>query len=734
MTGPLAGAAAVLGASAVLALALGLVGASVRVLTRRWVHHLPSAAVTIGLGAALTAVVVALSFRLTGRSHVVLGLLLAVSTAIVAVAAVRDLRRSSDRPGTWRAWWSQLVGPLDLGALALVLVLLAVPLSLGLSFWTGGSNDFHRYAASVQVWQSDEAGFPDFRAVHSGDFERTQVARALSEKPMATALLLTASRVAGIASYQALTPLLLVALWAGVAATLHVLVRRFRLTTGHAVAVTAATTLSLAPVLALSNAQLGHVLVLSLAPVAVAVAATASPVRGPAATAVVLGIVLAATLGSNASVVIGFGLLLAATLLWVLRRGGTPTRRAWGVLAGSAAVGAVLAAPFVPWMLESLRIQTTGEPGVDIPLASPLAFVGLQVSRDAAAPLAQSVVSWAVLLVALLLLVRPTQETVRRHAAFATVLSAGALSALALAARFRPDSYVMFKWTLTTIAVVMPLVLAAAVAWNRRRAPGRRSELTAGLAVLGAVALAISLSTMRGSGGGARLELQTLADNRGLAAVAVLNTDLTDYYSNSMAPLVVPAPRVVVTRPTYADPQAPVGDVYLVQRDQLTTGAYELIEVLSDGYALARRDLALDSAATLPVGADPASRRFLVGSWTDRGDRAVWARSAVSWVVADPGGELVGRDLEITLSGLRLDADQSARSLEIGPEDGLLASVPLSSDREVAVSVRVPATLVDEDGRLRLRLYIDGPGERTDLTDLEFALETITVTPAGPTP
>jgi hypothetical protein len=385
-------------------------------------------------------------------------------------------------------------------------------------------------------------------------------------------------------------------------------------------------------------------------------------------------------------------------------------------------------------MLVSLRIQTTGEAGVDIPLASPLAFVGLQVGRDAAAPLAQSLVSWAVVVVGLMLVVRPSRELVRRHAPFTAVLAAGLLSALVLIGRWGPNTYIVFKWTLTAVAVVMPLVLAAAVARAARRHPSRLPELRIGLATVGAVALAISLSTMRGSDMGARLELQGLSDDERLASVEVLNIDMTDYYSNSMAPLLVPAQGVVVTRPSYADPDAPVGDVYLVQRAQLDGGAYELIEVLSDRYALARRDLALDASTTLEVGTDPASRRYLAGSWADVGGDEVWARSAVSWIVVDPGGDLADTDLEITLRGLRLAPAQAPRPLEIGTDSGPLTSVELSADRDAEVTVDVPATLVGDDGRLRLRLYIDGPGERIDLTDLEFALESITVTPAGQTP
>jgi hypothetical protein len=718
-------------AAAALALALGVVGAALRVLTRTRMPHLPSAAVTIGLGAAVTSVVVALSFRLTGRSHAALGLLVAASLTVVVVSAVRSVRRSDGRREVVRSWWSQCTNPLDLTALALVLLLLAVPLSLGLTFWTGSTDDFHRYVASAQVWQSDEVGFRDFRDVHTGDFEATQVARALSEKPMSTALLLTASRVIGVEPYAALTPLLIVTMWAGLAATIHLLVRRFRLATAPAVAAAVATTLSLAPVLVIRNAQLGHALVLSLAAVTVAVAAVAAPARSPRSVAVVLAVLLAATLGSNASLVIGFAPLFAATLFWMLRRGGTPRRRSWGVLIGSGATLAVLMAAFVPWVLVSLRLQTTGEAGDDTPLVSPIAFVGLQVSRDAAAPLAQSLVAWAVLTVALLLLVRPSPALVRRHAPFAAVLTAGLLSAVVLIVRWGPNSYIMFKWTLTAIAVVMPLVLAAAVARAAAHRPTRLPELRIGLLALAAVAFAISGSTMRGSSAGARPELLALADDVRLVNVGVLNIDTTDYAANSMAPLLVPSARVVVTRPTYADPEAPVGDFYLVHRDQVDDGGYELLDVLPGRYALARRDVSVDTTETLRVGTDSSRRGVLVGSWVDLGTGRVWARSTVSWVVLDPAGPLSGADLRLTLRGLRLAPGQSPRSLEIriGPQP--LTSIELTAERDTEATLEVPATLVGDDGRLRVRLYIHDAGERSDLKELEYSLESITVTPAG---
>jgi hypothetical protein len=727
---PLEAAAGVLAPTVTIAIGLGLVGAAVRLLTRRWMTHLPSAAVTVGLGAATAAVVVALSFRFTGRSHVTLGVLLVTAAVVVVVGAVLDLRRSPDRRASVRAWVRQVANPTDLVALALVLLVMSSALALGPTFWTRASNDFHRYVASVQIWQSDEVGYPDFGAVHSGDFESTQVERALSEKPMSTALLLAAARLGGLAAHQALTPLLLVLLWAGTAAAMHVVSRRFGLGTPMAAALACATTLSLLPMVVVGNAQLGHALVLPLAAIAVAVGAGAAPVRHPASVAVVLGLVLAATLGANASATVGFSLVLAAAIGWLLTRGGTPWRQVASGLVGAAVVAGLLTAAFLPWFLVSLRGQSGGEAGFDSPLASPLAFVGLQVSRVASAPLEQAVVSWLLLAVVLTLAVRPSRALVRRHAGFALLVGAGVVSATALTARYGPDSYLVFKWTLTVIGVVMPFVLAAALARALRVAPDRGRGLTAGAALVGVAALVITLVSMRGVTTGARPGIAALAEDQRLAAVEVLNIDMTDYFSNSMAPLVVPSPRIVVTRPTYADPQAPVGDVYLVNRSQLAGGAYELVEELSAGYALARRDLVVVAPTTFDVGTDSADRRILVGTWTDEGDGATWARGRSSWIALDPRGELTGADLVLTLDGLRAAPGSVPRELVIGTSAGPLERVQLTADREVTATVRLPATLVDDDGRLRVNLSVDGPGARSDLTDLEYALETITVSTA----
>jgi hypothetical protein len=511
---------------------------------------------------------------------------------------------------------------------------------------------------------------------------------------------------------------------------MHVVSRRFGLGTPTAAALACATTLSLLPMIVVGNAQLGHALVLPLAAVAVAVGAGAAPVRRPVAVALLLGLVLAATLGANASATVGFSLVLAAVLAWLVHRGGTPWRRSVLTLTGSAVVAGVLAAAFVPWFLVSLRGQSGGKAGFDSPLASPLAFVGLQVSRVASAPLAQAVVSWLVLVVVLILVVRPSPALVRRHAGFALLVGAGVVSAVALIARYGPDSYLVLKWTLTVIGVVMPFVLAAALAWALRTAPGRARGLVEGAAVVGAIALVLTLGSMRGVATGARPGLAALAEDRRLAAVEVLNIDMADCFANSMAPLVVPAPRVVVTRPTYADPQAPVGDVYLVNRGQLAGGAYELVEELSDGYALARRDLVVSEPTRLDVGTDSVDRRVLIGTWTDEGDGVTWARGRSSWVALDPRGELAGADLVLTLDGLRAAPGSAPRELVIGTSTGPLQRVRLTADREVAVTVRLPATLVDDDGRLRVNLSVDGPGARSDLTDLEYALESITVSTA----
>jgi hypothetical protein len=719
-----AGVVEALLASVALAALLAGVGVAVRVVLGARLDLPRSIAVSAGIGAAVVSVVVALSYRLLGTSLVVLRVLLVAALVVVVVGAVRSLLRSPDRRGLLRDWAGHLANPADALGAVLATVLLSRLLPLGLTFWTSGPNDWHRYVASVQVWLSGEAGEPDFAAVHSGDFLATQLDRALSEKPLVTALLIAASRGTGVADFRLLTPITLVLLWIAFAAAAHLVARRIGLSAWIAVPVVAATTASLLPMWPAYAAQVGHLAVAAGALVWLCV--LAGPRRDVVATLAVGGLLVAWTAGSNISVAGGLLLVLATLGVWV-QLDQQPVRAALRDVLGTGLVAAVLLAPFATWFVRAVSVQAAGTEGSTIPFASPLGYIGLQVTLLSSRPLPQTLVAWGlVAVVALALSRRPRTWTVAGRGGAAAV---GAVLATVggLAVAFGPDNYVVAKTVMLVVAIAMPLALGAVVATGVERLPEHRRRIVAAVALLGIAAAVIAWRDSEPAPVGARPELGALAEDERLRDLDLVTIDIDDYAANSMASVIVPAGRIVMARATYAHADPPEGDLFVTTRRQAAMAGSEVVADLSGDYVLVRRDLDL-TAGVYDVGGDASAAAHLYGFWVNEPGPRTWTTATVNWFVGDLAPDLRGRDLEVDVTGLVVESGEPEREVVALVGDLEVGRATVRAGATTSLDARIPASAVPADGRLEVRLVSAGPLHPWEVATREYALETVVLT------
>ncbi len=724
----LAGVVEALLASVALAALLTGVGVALRVLLSGRLTLPDSAAVSAGLGAAVLSVVVALSFRLVGTSVRLLALVLATCVVLLVAGAVRGLRAAADRPGLLRAWVGHVANPADALSAVLAVVLMSRLLPLGLTFWTSGPGDWHRYVASVQVWLSGEVGEPAFEGVHSGDFLDTQLDRALSEKPLVTALLLASTRTLGVADFQLLTPITLVLLWIAFAAAGHVVARRVGVGRATAMLAVAATTASLLPMWPAYAAQVGHLAVVAGAFTWLVV--LAAPRRGRLAGALVGGVALAFTAGANISVVGGVTLVLAALGVWVQLRDRS-SRSAAAAVVGTGLVAGVLLLPYLPWFVRAISVQAAGTEGSAIPLASPLGFVGLQVSLLASAPLAQAVVSWGALGAVALLLARPARAWTESGRWAALVAGAAGATVIGLSLAFGPSNYAVAKTVMVIVAVVMPFALAAAVARLLGLLPRHRPAVLSAAAALAVAAVVLAWQDGSPALAGARPELGALADDARLRDLERVTIDIDDYAANAMASVIVPTRRIVMARATYANADPPVGDVFLTTDRQASAEGSEVLADLGGDYVLVRRDLTLGTGV-LEVGTDPSAAAHLYGYWQDPPGARIWTTATVNWFVGDLEPALVGRDLVLTFTGVGIEDGRPDRVVEAFVGDQAVGSTRVRAGTDSELVVPVPAESVPDDGRLAVRLVSAGPLHPWEVATPEYSLETVVVEVAGP--
>lgn len=714
-----------------VAVYLVVLGGAVRLVLARLGLTLPrSVALTVGVGAGVGAVGVALAWSLADGATVAVTVL--GGLALLALTAIL-LPWSPLRPADARERRTMLADLLptldDVLALVASLTALAPLFRFGRTFWTLGTNDYPSYVASAQYWVAPA----EFAARHQDAFGAAMIARAEGEKPMTTALLVLVERVSGVPSYALLTPVMLLGLVlvAGVVlALVRSLVPRAGLV-GRLVALLPF--FSVVPMSRVLDAQVGQVVAVALAATALALLGAASLPTGRAGrwvAAVVAGVVLAACLGANVTLLLASGLTVLAAGLWMADRAGTPLRQAFAHWNRAGLVAVLVSIPFLDGYLQSVRGQTAGTDGFDVPLPTPLALLGLQTSiRDTPAG-GQAVFIWVILLVVASAAWLAGRRTVGRTALLIglTVLN-GAVIVLATGA----DGYGTHKWLALATWLVVPFLLAV-LAEQAAGAVRSWSTATAGVLVVGAAATcvgaayAVSVVVPH--------ELLELDGDPRLDGVGAINIDLGNQYENSMAALVLDGP-TVVTGVTYAPPSDREGDWVLTRAGSVGATPADEVVALNDAFALVDIDDELGIETVRFDAGEPWSRALLDGSWYATEAVGTWSASEETSVTFEVDDVLRGRDVVVTLTGSRFATPDLPRTLTLSADGGPSTSTTFTDNTQPQESVlTIPADVVAAaDGVITLRLENPDPisplavGAGGDGRSLGYLVMSLSVSP-----
>lgn len=699
--------AGILDAAGPLALSLAyvlLVGGSVRAVLARLGARFPrSLGLTAGIGMAVAALTVALAWRLADAAPLVVWPLAVLAAVALAAVVVPGSPFAPRERGDRRRIWADLAphGD-DVLAAAAAFVAVGPVFRHGLTAWTTGTNDFPSYVASVQVWTSK----PTFVALHADPWGQEMVERAESEKPMATALLLAMERLGGTPVFALLTPVMLLGLGV-LAATVLALVRERVPALGMpARAVALVPFFSVLPMARMFDAQVGQVLAATLAVVAVGVLARPLPATpaGRWGLGALGGVAVAACLGANVTLVLASVPVVVAAALW-LALDGSRSVRSLLVPWLTAGVGAlVLSVPLVGGYLVSLEGQTGFDAGFDVPLATPLALLGLQTSvRDTPAG-GRAAFLWVLLLVVGVL----ASLALRRAAGPAlAMIGLTALNGAFIVSTTGADGYGTHKWLAFAIWVVAPLVVVAVM-----EPLARISRLSSGvtaLALLGAaaatcwnVASTVSIAVPR--------ELLALAGDARLEVAETVNIGLGNQYESSLATLVLDRP-TVLTDFSYADPAPRRGDWWLLRVGDPAAALADRVVPLNARFQLVDVDSEVGIENVRFDVSEPATRGLLSGRWWDAEGGGRWSAGDRSWITFEVAEELRSRDLLVTLTGVRFATPDHPRTLTLSIVDGPSATTTFT-DHTVPqeTSLVLPAKLVAaRGGLLTLELHTPDP-------------------------
>lgn len=703
---------------------LVVVGSAVRIGLSRVVTPARGLGLSVGLGLAASGAAVTLAFVVLGDA--VTPVVVVGGAAVLVLLAVAVRAALPGGTGARAALADLLPTRWDAVALVAGAVVLAPLAAHGLAYWTSLANDFPSYVGSVETWVADSGhGAAPFRSTHPDAFGAFQERRAMYEKPMATGMLVVAALAGGTPAYGLLGPMTAVSFIAFLATLLTLVRRSVRLGDTLTALVVLVPTFSIVPFSRVVDAQLGHLLALTLLVTLLAV--LVAPVRtgtgrwAAGGHVVAVGVVAAATVGTNATLVLGTGIGTAALLAWLVHAHGLPWRRVALRTAAGAAVAVAVSAPVLDWYLRSLRNQTTGELGYPVPLASPFSLIGMQTTLRATSPTGQALLEWVVVLVGALLVYLAAKR--RRPGLPATgvlVLGTVANGALIVAVNDL-TSYATHKWMSVAVALVVPFVLARAV---ERAAAASAGWTTAGASLLTAGSTAIAVAAATATPVVVPTTVLDLADDPRLSGPRTVNVALGDLYLDSIAPYAVPAQHVVSASRTYAASSPPIGSTFLLTDERADAWPTTRTTGVGDDLVLAEVDLTLDEGTTLLGADDPAGERYLYGRWGALEETGSWSTGAQTSIAFDVPDDLRGVDLELTLSGARFADPDEPRTLVVAHGDDTLARrtfregfrpvdlvVPLSAGRVSATDGRVvltletprplaPASLGGEDTRL----------------------------------
>ncbi len=707
---------------------IALVGLAVRVAADRR-NQLPgSLSVTAGIGLAVTMVVVTYSFvfaRALRPTIVGLGLICAV---VVVIGTVRPpggggLAGGMRRLGPWLVSRGDVVG-----LLAAVGVLAPVS-GYARQFFTNGMADFPSYAASAEVWRGLAGEGPNFRAAHPGTHGYLLEARALNEKPMVTAFMVMVQTVSRVLPDQQLALLMLIFLAISAGALIATLRTVFGLGMLAASCAVLPAAWSSVPLSRVYDAQPGQLAVMACGAalmaclVGLARAGTYGVAFGLAAAT---GVVGAGLVGCNVSLVGGLGPVLLAMAAVLANRVQCPPRRQLALAGVVGAVGFVLTAPLVSEYLWSIRGQVLVDSFFNMPLASPLAFLGLQ-RFDPADTSLDDLPFWGLVLV--LLWIGWYRRGLRARRETCTVLVAGVIF-VAMAAilfdRYGAISYQTHKWMAGLIVLLGPFVLGWILASTGVLA--RWLSLAAGYCAITALVFTyLTTSSVFAVPAG----VNELRDSAVLKALPAVNIDTNHVQWDGIAEVTAPSAQVIGLN--FAGwGTAPVGSYFLVAHGQPARGNVVSRQQINADMDLVQLQLTLPVGRTVLSTQNPNARTYLYG-FDSIDQMFAWSSGDTAYVAFDLPDQLRNRPVNLTLSASRFDPHGQKKTLIVSTEKRELTQQNYFSTDPIDVTVTLqPSDVVD--GRVVLVLtspdpvFIpDAPAPRA----LGVGLTAITLAPAG---
>lgn len=441
-------------------------------------------------------------------------------------------------------------------SLTIAVCVLTPALVQGSVYWTLDSNDWTQYAAYSDVWLYDryESEHGSFLTKHPDSFGQWAVTWALFDKPATTGALTFSSVVLGRDAVLLQSPFL-VAVLSLTIGLVQAIVRRLT-TAGQitTIAVSALVVLGLYPMVFLLSSQVGQIMSIVAMLTVIAVVLLPTCVRTPIGKpgygllAVLLGLGVASSLGSNFLMAVAVFPVLGALTAWLLRR----SLDSWSHVAKAISVGAVtalvLTVPFAGWHMREVAELATGEVGLKYPLPTPLAFIGLQTGFESISPGWQAIVIWILVIVFVLTYVRTLRPQLLR--AGATVFIVALLTVSLISRMVGSDNYAVAKWVAMTQVLVMPVVIATFYSTTREIT---RKRLGIVLPTVGLLALANAFTLTFSIPYVVPRDLFSVPDDPLVAAQSLMNVDLGNFYEDSAAVLMLNSDTVIAVKPIFSD-------------------------------------------------------------------------------------------------------------------------------------------------------------------------------------
>lgn len=564
-----------------LVIYLWLAGSPWRAAIERMRGTRPSLTLTMLMGIALTTLMIATSYALGFKLTWVMPTLALVGIGTATVQGFFKWRRGDVNSVALQAkhWLRQPTLWLALS----VLVVFSPVLRFGATFWTLDATDFIPYVSYTQAWLNETPSGADFVSVHQDALGRSFAAAADIDKPIVTALLVAASQVSRMESFQLQTPLLMLIAFLTVSAMAELIGAKFGMSPRNATVIAMIPGLSALAVTRFLNGQLGHVLALALTVGALAllVGRGTREYGGTRLLDVSIGFLFGAAVGANPPVALSAMPTITMLIVVFLVDSKSSLRQSIWTLTTILATAVVVNGLLVGRYATSWTQSTTGVAGNTLPIPSPIAALGQQVSLDATPPLGQVGWSWALAFGALFLMLRSLDASRRILFFTLAVTSTAATSVGLVMLKVGAENYAAGKLAVFLVVLITPLAIATVTV---RLRSGTRLPWWPILA-LAVSSIVFATAAVRSVWIVVPRDLIALNENSVLATIPSLNVDLGNYYEDYLASLVVPTRRVTVV--AVAD-QAPAGNWWLIRSDRDMTNEWVEVVPLNSFYSLAR--------------------------------------------------------------------------------------------------------------------------------------------------